>query len=717
MDAVREFLPFLPAGAGMIIYPLSILFFGCMAYGLYWRFQRYGVSLKDAWEEVKLDAKTEGRARLRTVIEQALLQKKVMRRPLAGNFHWGIFGAMLVFSAGTGLVAFQQDLLSKLGLTFLKNGVYFAFEFVLDTAALAFLAGLLVALGRRMFAKPSYLENTKESYAVLGLLLFIGATGLLLEGMRLAAHPVPWGGWSYVGSLVAQIVPAAAVPAVYPYVWWTHLFAALTMIALVPYTKLYHILAIPANLFLEPVGVAKAKLSMPFNLMDMAEDESEESEEEEPTMGVGNVQEFDWKRKFAVDACINCGRCESVCPAVAAGRELSPRVMIQGLKASIAATVPAPGLMKKAEASDLILDEKDAMAGEKTGNVFEDGILSEEAAWSCLNCGACMEECPASIHHVEYTLDFRRHLFSEGHVKDKQATLLEAVERNGNPYGLPSYERTEWLLDKGIPDIEDNPDADYIYWIGCAGAYGIRNQEVTLATLRLLKAAGLNFAILAEEKCCGEVVKRLGEEGRFQLLAMENVQYLEPYADKTFITSCPHCYNTLKHEYRDFGLELNVVHHTELFAKLLADGKLPLAANDAKLAHIAYHDPCNLGRMNGIYDAPREVIGHVPGATLVEPARHGDRSFCCGAGGGNAWFNVPEKTKVSSLRLKEICASAHPAILAVACPYCLAMFDDAVKTEGMEKTLAVKDISELLADALPISDESGETGGDVAAAP
>ena len=193
MDAVREFLPFLPAGAGTIIYPLSILFFCCMAYGLYWRFQRYGVSLKDAWEEVKLDAKTEGRARLHTVIEQALLQKKVMRRPLAGNFHWGIFGAMLVFSAGTGLVAFQQDLLSKLGLTFLKNGVYFAFEFVLDTAALAFLAGLLVALGRRLFAKPSYLENNKESYAVLGLLLFIGATGLLLEGMRLAAHPVPWG--------------------------------------------------------------------------------------------------------------------------------------------------------------------------------------------------------------------------------------------------------------------------------------------------------------------------------------------------------------------------------------------------------------------------------------------------------------------------------------------------------------------------------------------
>ena len=559
MEAVREFLPFMPAGAGAIIYPLSILFFGCMAYGCYWRFQRYGVSLRDAWNEVRGDAEESGLARLKQVIRQALLQKKVLRRPFAGVFHGGIFFAMLALTLGTMIVALQQDLLGKLGLTVLKDGVYFAFEFLLDTAALAFVAGCLAALGRRLFAKPDDLENSAESYAVLGLLLFIGVTGLLLEGMRLAAHPVPWGFWSYVGSAVALAVPAAAVPMIYPAIWWTHLFAALTMIALVPFTKLYHIIAIPVNVFLEPVGTAKAKLSMPFNLMEMAEDD-----DEEPTMGVGRVQEFDWKRKFAVDACVNCGRCESVCPAHAAGRELSPRLMIQGLKASLAATVPTPALMKKAEASDLILDENEVPTKAGTdGDIFADGVLSEEAAWSCVNCGACMEECPASIHHVEYLLDLRRHLFSEGRVKDKQATLLEAVDRNGNPYGLPSYERTEWLLDKGIPDIEDNPDADYIYWIGCAGAYGIRNQEVTLATLRLLKAAGLNFAILAEEKCCGEVVKRLGEEGRFQLLAAENVEYLTPYADKTFITSCPHCYNTLKHEYRDFGLELNVVHHTE----------------------------------------------------------------------------------------------------------------------------------------------------------
>ena len=562
-----------------------------------------------------------------------------------------------------------------------------------------------MALGRRLLAKPDYLENTRDAVPVLLLLLFLGVIGLLLEGMRLAAHPVAWGGYSYVGNIFAAFVPATAVPSAYPVLWWVLLFAALTMLAIVPFTKLFHIVAIPVHLFLETIGVPKAKLSMPFNLMEMAEDD-----DAEPQMGIATVKDLDWKRCLELDACINCGRCERVCPAHAAGRELSPRLLVQGLKKTLQAPPVSLG-MKRAEASDLVLDEDSVEEGEGA-DVFTDGVSTENAAWSCLNCGACMEECPASIHHVEYTLDLRRHLFSKGEIMDKQAALLSAVERNGNPYAMPSYERMEWLLDDGIPDIEDNPDADYIFWVGCAGAYGQRNQEVTRAIIRVLQAAGVNFAILAEEKCCGEVVKRLGEEGRFQLLAMENVQYLEPYADKTFLTACPHCYNTLLHEYKDFGLELKVIHHTELFAQLMKEGKLALNAHDAKLAHIAYHDPCNLGRMNGIYDAPRTVIRDVPGAALVEPEKCRDTSFCCGAGGGNAWFNVPEKEKISSLRLREICESAHPDVLAVACPYCLAMFDDAVKTEGMEKELAVKDIAELIDDCLS-TDKTEESDGEM----
>lgn len=705
MDAVREFLPFMPKAAGAVIYPLSLVFIGVMAYGFYRRFLRYGIRPQAALAELVADAKETGMARLRNVVSLGLLHKKITRRPFAGAFHWFIYGGMLLLTLGTMTVALQQDLLSHIGVTVLKNGTYFFFEFALDTAALFFVAGCLMALGRRLLAKPDYLENTRDAVPVLLLLLFLGVSGLLLEGMRLAAHPVAWGGYSYVGSIFAAFVPAAAVPSAYPVLWWVHLFAALTMLAIVPFTKLFHIVAIPVHLFLETIGVPKAKLSLPFNLMEMAEDD-----DAEPQMGIATVKDLDWKRCLELDACINCGRCERVCPAHVAGRELSPRLLVQGLKKTLQAPPVSLG-MKRAEANDLVLDEDSVEEGEGA-DVFTDGVITENAAWSCLNCGACMEECPASIHHVEYTLDLRRHLFSKGEIMDKQAALLSAVERNGNPYAMPSYERMEWLLDDGIPDIEDNPDADYIFWVGCAGAYGQRNQEVTRAIIRVLQAAGVNFAILAEEKCCGEVVKRLGEEGRFQLLAMENVQYLEPYADKTFITACPHCYNTLLHEYKDFGLDLKVIHHTELLAQLVREGKLPLAAKDAKLAHIAYHDPCNLGRMNGIYDAPRTVIEKLPGASLVEPEKCRDTSFCCGAGGGNAWFNVPEKEKVSSLRLREIKESAHPDVLAVACPYCLAMFDDAVKTEGMEKELAVKDIAELIADCLS-ADKTEESDGEM----
>ena len=417
----------MPKAAGAVIYPLSLVFIGVMAYGFYRRFLRYGIRPQAALEELVADAKETGMARLRNVVSLGLLHKKITRRPFAGAFHWFIYGGMLLLTLGTMTVALQQDLLSHIGVTVLKNGTYFFFEFALDTAALFFVAGCLMALGRRLLAKPDYLENTRDAVPVLLLLLFLGVSGLLLEGMRLAAHPVAWGGYSYIGSVLAAFLPAAAVPSVYPVLWWGHLFAALTMLAIVPFTKLFHIVAIPVHLFLETIGVPKAKLSMPFNLMEMAEDD-----DAEPQMGIATVKDLDWKRCLALDACINCGRCERVCPAHAAGRELSPRLLVQGLKKTLQAPPVSLG-MKRAEANDLVLDEDSVEEGEGA-DVFTDGVITENAAWSCLNCGACMEECPASIHHVEYTLDLRRHLFSKGEIMDKQAALLSAVERNGNPY-------------------------------------------------------------------------------------------------------------------------------------------------------------------------------------------------------------------------------------------------------------------------------------------
>lgn len=694
MEAIRDFLPFLGPGTAVLMYFALLLTVLVMGYGMKKRLDRYGISLRgfgtalgQAWQE-------HGQARLQTVVSLGLLQRKLIRRPYAGMFHWCIYGSMLLLTLGTVLVAFQQDVLLRLSAApILRNGSYFAFEACLDTGAGFLVLGLLLAMGRRLWAKPAYLENTAEAYSVLALLLFIALSGLALEGMRLYIRPVPWAGYSYLGSLFTAGFAAAGMDrawlqSFYGVFWWIHVGAAFGFLALLPFTKLYHIAAIPVQLFFRDPLRPKAKLSLPFKVADLAE---EAEDAPEPVIGIHTVGELDWKRRLALDACVNCGRCESVCPANAAGRMLSPRRLIQGLAGEQRREFPL-GM------SGSRIAEAAVEAGEQS--LFARGVVTKETVWSCTNCSACMEECPAGIQHVEFVLDLRRHLLAEGEMDEKQAALLEAVERNGNPYGLPSYSRSEWLLEKGVPSIEDHPEADVIYWIGCAGAYDSRAQQTVLAVVQLLQAAGISFAILSEEKCCGEVVKRLGEEGRFQLAAMENIEMLEMYADKLFLTSCPHCYNTLKYEYRDFGLELQVVHHTEFLAGLLAAGKLPLAAGAA--CRIVYHDPCNLGRLNGIYEAPRRLLQAVPGVVLAEPSRTGDRSFCCGAGGGNAWYNVPEKEKISSLRLREIQTAAAPDTVAVACPYCLSMFEDGVKTEGLEEAMKVRDIAEILAEHLSL---------------
>ncbi len=694
MEAIREFLPFLGPMTAIIMYVFLLVTVLVIGYGIKKRLDRYGISLRGigaafgkAWQE-------HGRARLQAVVSFGLLQRKLVRRPYAGVFHWCIYGSMLLLTLGTILVAFQQDVLARFSMApILYNGSYFAFEAIMDTGAGLLVLGLLLAAGRRLFAKPAELENTAEAFSVLALLLFIALSGLVIEGMRLYLKPVSWAGYSYLGNLLAAGFSAmglerAALQSAYGVLWWVHVGAAFGFLALLPFTKLYHILAIPVHLFfLDPIR-PKSKLSLPFKLEDMAE---EDENAPEPTIGIRTIGELDWNRRLALDACVNCGRCESVCPANAAGRMLSPRRLIQGLAGEQRREMPLVQLSHPAAAA-----ASDAPAE----SLFTQGVVTKEVTWSCTNCSACMEECPAGIQHVEFVLDLRRHLLAEGDMDEKQAALLEAVERNGNPYGLPSYSRNEWLIEKGVPTLDENPDADIVYWIGCAGAYDSRAQQTILAVIRLLQAAHVSFAILAEEKCCGEAVKRLGEEGRFQLLAMENISMLEMYADKTFLTSCPHCYNTLKYEYHDFGLELKVMHHTELLAKLLAEGRLSLAAGAP--CRMVYHDPCNLGRLNGIYDAPRTVLRAVPGLTLAEAARTRDKSFCCGAGGGNAWYNVPEKEKISSLRLRELQAAGAPETVVVACPYCLSMFEDAVKTEGMEEKLQIRDIAEVLAKHLSI---------------
>jgi len=686
IDVKREYLLFLPDWTLYIMYPLAFVALGIMVYGLNRRLRVYGLNWKSLWRELRTISKKDGKARLLNVWKYALVQSKLLRVQYAGIFHWLIYGSMLVLVIGTILVFLDQDFLTHVNLRIVQNEIYFGFELFLDTFAVLLLVGILMALWRRLVIRPKYLASNPESYLILLLILYLGIGGIVLEGIRLTLRPVPWADFSYLGNLLAKVISSfsfnnQSLENTYQFLWWTHMLAAFCMIALFPFTKLFHILAIPLNIFLLDPQKDKAKLSTPFNVMELAEDD-----EAELKVGIQNLNDLDWKRKLELDACINCGRCERICPANAAGRELSPRLLIQGLRKEL--TLPV----------------------ELENSFFDRGAVTENSVWSCTNCAACMEECPALINHVEYILDLRRQLVSDGKIDEKQTALLTCVDRNSNPYGLPSYQRTEWLTEMGIPSIADFPEAEYIYWIGCAGSYDDRAKNIVLSTIKLLEQAAVPFAIFGEEeKCCGELVKRLGEEGRFQLIAMQNLELLQQYSDKKIITSCPHCYNTLNYEYRDFGPQLDVIHHTQLLYSLIKDHRIKMVPR--KNSVVTYHDPCNLGRLNGTYEEPREILRHIPGVILEEAPRNRDQGFCCGAGGDNAWYTMPEKDKISSLRIREINASTHAEVLMVACPYCASMFEDAVKTEGLEQTLLIKDIAEFLAEHT-ISEENTAGGSE-----
>jgi Fe-S oxidoreductase len=564
------------------------------------------------------------------------------------------------------LIFLQEDILKYAGIKFLKGAFYLTFEVVMDTFGLFLVIGSLMALYRRLIIKPEYLESNAFDYILLLALLFMGVSGFILEGMRLSITQPPWAKYSYFGYIFSWFFARESLQTIYPIIWWAHALVAFSIIAVIPYTKLFHIVLIPTNLVfadLKPSG----KLTTPFNLLQIMESE----EDMDIEVGISKTSELKWKKRVEVDACVNCGRCQEVCPAYAAGRDLSPRLVIQEVKTH--------------------LSDRD--------KTLINGTISENTIWSCTNCYGCVEECPAHIHHVDLITDFRRFLIGDGKIDEQKITILSNLDRNGNPYGVPSYQRAEWLNSLEAPKVMDNPDFEYLYWIGCAGSIDSRAQNITRSMIQILNKAGINYAILGEyEKCSGEIAKRLGEEGRFQQIALENIEIFEMYGVKKIITHCPHCFNVFKLEYPELGGKYKVIHHSEFIARLIKDGRLKI--EPFQLRNMIYHDPCNLGRINGIYDEPRDIL-KASGAKLIEPENTKSKALCCGGGGGNSFYSVPEETKISQIRIKEL-TSHGVNIISVACPFCMSMFEDAKKTAGLEESIQIKDLAEIIADIIRI---------------
>ena len=640
---------------------------GCiMLYGLYRHLRSYGIGLAQFFRLVIKDT----RKKVGRFVEFGIGQRKVLQDTGGGIMHGPLFYGFLVLLAYTTLIFIQNDILPLFTtFTFLQGNVYLTLELLGDTFGVAYVFGLAVAVYRRFVKKLDRLETVYDDYFVIGMLIWIGVSGFFIEALRLIIQPVGWAAFSPVGNALSGAlsdVPSlvANAPTLYQGFWWAHMFSVMFLIAVIPYTKLIHVLTSGFNIALAPVKPI-GRLDTPFNLQLMV---ASGSVEVPPS--VRGAQDFSPLQKLALDACTNCGRCQEVCPAYASGRDLSPRLVVRDLSRQ---NTLSPG-----------------------GDALALGTIRESEMWACTMCNACVAICPVFIDQVDYITEFRRSLVAESKLDGKKRIFLENVGRSGNPFGLPQRERMNWLLEQGVQTISENPGAEYLYWVGCQSSYDPRSREVAKAVVKLLKAANVSFAVLGnEEVCTGEPVRRMGEEGRFQELVMKNLEILKGHNVRKVIVHCAHCFNTFKNEYPEFGGDFEVVHHSQLLSKLVLEGALPKATMPGT---VTFHDPCNLGRINGIIDEPRQALMSVQGLDLKEMKRYGKGSFCCGGGGANVWYEVQEKKKIGAIRVEEAQATGAQT-LAVACPFCITMFEDAAKALGDEK-LKVMDMAEIMAKSL-----------------
>ncbi|HJQ93797.1 MAG TPA: heterodisulfide reductase-related iron-sulfur binding cluster [Candidatus Thermoplasmatota archaeon] len=677
--------------------------------------------------------------------------RKFQQQPRPGTMHAWVFFGFVVLFIGTLIVAVDADLFEHLLKAKLLFGTpYLLYELVLDAFGVVFLLGTAFLFVRRYGDKPvqlhpwprpevpKWLRFGGDSYALL-FLFGIGVTGFLLEAMRLryqVMHDgITYASWSFVGNalgLTMRGLTEEQLLMAYPAFWWLHFALWSSVLAVLPWTKLKHIVTSSLNIYFhDPGRQSRPELPTPFNLPKMMA----ENVTDFPPVGVSTIRDFTWKDRLSFDACTNCGRCESMCPATAAGRPLSPRKLIQDLKAEMWRDYRQHGSATKTDPRAGAggvphqVGTQDAGATDNTGPTegprklaSADGIgaaLQEATLWSCTTCRACVTECPVDIEHVDLIVSMRRALVMESRLDENQQRLLVNMTNAGNPYGFPASDRADWTakLPDGVfvPTAAEKAakgeKAEYLWWIGCSGSFDPRNQQVTRSIATLLNAAKVDFAILGnEERCNGDPARRMGEEGRFQQSVMENLVTFQQH-QKTFgpgaaeaptmkvIAQCPHCLNALGNEYREFGANLEVVHHTQLLEKLLAEGRIPLKAG-AELK-ITYHDSCYLMRHNGIADAPRNVLKKANnGLPVLEMAQSGKQGLCCGAGGANMWYEVkPEGTRINVIRAKQA-ADTGADTVATACPFCLTMMTDGLNLTGQEGKMQARDLAEILVDHL-----------------
>jgi Fe-S oxidoreductase/nitrate reductase gamma subunit len=605
-------------------------------------------------------------ARIADALRAALGQRLVLRSAAPGLPHALFFWSFAILFVGTLLVMLQADFTEPvLGRIFLRGPFYLFFSAALDVAGLVAIAGLLALLVRRLFKRGGGLESRLEDWGAHALLLAILITGFLVEGARVAATELvanpALARYSPGGAAVAAALSGLGEPALaslHRGLWWLHLLLALAFVALIPWTKLRHLVTTPlGRLFAD---------RRPRGTLDTPDLESETT----TTFGGSKVADFGWKDLFDADACTVCQRCQDACPAHTTSKPLSPMRVVRQI-GETARTNPDASLID---------------------------VVGRDAIWACTTCFACQDTCPASVEHVSKIVELRRHLtLMEGEFPgDEVRTATGNVEVSGNPFGFPPASRADWADGLDVAIAGDGKPADILYFAGCYASFDRRNRDVARSFVKICAAAGVRVAILGKgEWCCGEPVRKLGNEYAYQQAARKVIDAIHASGTTRVVTTCAHCFGALSRDFLGLGFTTAAEHQATFIAGLVESGKLRI---DPAALDCTYHDSCYLGRYTGTYDAPRAVL-RTAGVKVVEMERHGANGLCCGGGGGRILAEERLGTRINATRAGMALATGAPVVVSN-CPWCLAMLEDGVKAGGHEERLRVKDLSEIVAERI-----------------
>jgi Fe-S oxidoreductase len=539
---------------------------------------------------------------------------------------------------------------------------------------------ILWAVARRYIIRPPRLqgEQTAEALVILITVLLPPITHLfkIATGIALGNPPAGLGGTlPPVSSALSNIfagMSTGSVETALAIFFWANWLVILFLLVSIPYSRHFHMVASLFNIFF--------RSPLPKGALRTIDLEAVE------TFGAAKITDLTWKQMLDLYSCVVCGQCQDACPATASGKPLNPKKLIQDLKKHLLEA--GPELLKHRGGSE--------NAGDKSAKTLPGEVITRDEIWACTTCRACDEICPLYVEHVDKIIDLRRNLVLEqASLPETAEQALRSLETRGHPWRGTTASRTDWAQGLDIKTPAEDSRIDFLFWVGCTGALEKRSTKISRSLARVLELASVNFGILGtEESCCGEPARRLGNEYLFQMQVESNIRMLQNYGVKKMVTACPHCYNTFKNEYLEFGGKFEVWHHTELIALLLKEGRLK--TNQGAGGLITYHDPCYLGRYNDIYQPPRRLIKSLPSTRLVETANNKKCGFCCGGGGGRMWMEEESSQRVSKLRLEQALATGAKTV-ATACPFCLQMLDDAAKAGNGDTGPVVMDIAELVA--------------------